>query len=88
MLITNIDTVLGGEALDDVPGNIQRAWAEITSLMRATNEEMFSTPARIAEIIRTRTYFELLTKYKPRLEAWLTRFHQLQSMIFKHPVIQ
>ena len=71
--------VVGGQSPDDVQGNIQRAWAEITSLMRATNEEMFATPTHIEEIIRSGSYFGMLQKYKPRLEEWLTRFHKLQS---------
>ena len=72
-------TIAGVQSQDDISGNVQRAWAEIISLMRATNEEMFATPARIGEIVRSRSYFGMLQKYKPMLEEWLTRFQQLQS---------
>ncbi|MCJ1310095.1 hypothetical protein MMC25_003756 [Agyrium rufum] len=66
---------------EEMEDSVQRAWAEITSLMRATNEEMFATKAYTQDLTRSKRYFEMLEKYTPKLQQFKTRLDSLRGKL-------
>ena len=64
---------------NDVLSSVQRAWAEITSLMRITNTDLFASKATTREMIHSRRYLEHLKEFGPALKNWLARFETLSG---------
>lgn len=60
---------------------IQRAWAELTALMRSSNTEMFESKTRTHEAIQNGTYMDFLEEYGPRLKEWKSKFDKTESKI-------
>ena len=59
--------------------NLQRAWAEITALMRQSNAEMFESKSLTREKIQKGEYLQFLQAYWPRLREWLDKFESINS---------
>jgi hypothetical protein len=57
---------------------IQRAWAELTAIMRQTNAEMFQSKQQTRDRIQTGAYLGFLEAYGPRMKTWLERFESIQ----------
>ena len=53
---------------------IQRAWAELTNLMRETNVGMFESKRRTEDAVADGSYMKFLEKYTPRLRTFRERF--------------
>ena len=58
---------------------IQRAWAELTTLIRASNAEMFGSRERTLESTRNGEYLPFLERFWPRLRQWLEKFENSES---------
>ena len=54
----------------------QRAWAELTALMRQSNTELFDSKQRTNDSIKSGEYMKFLERYVPKLNAWKQRFEQ------------
>ena len=59
--------------------NVQRAWAEITALMRQSNAEMFESRSLTREKIQNGEYLQFLQAYWPKLREWLDKFETINS---------
>ena len=57
----------------------------MTTLMRMSNEDLFSSKTATRELIRSRRYLDLLKEYSPRLSNWLTRFGNITGNILAAP---
>lgn len=53
----------------------------MTTLMRTSNDDLFSSKTATRELIRSRKYLELLREYSPRLSNWLTRFGSITGNV-------
>ena len=60
--------------------NVQRAWAEITALMRQSNAEMFESKAITRDKIQKGEYLKFLEAHGPRLADWKARFERIDGM--------
>lgn len=65
---------------DRTTENIQRAWAEITALMRQSNAEMFESKAMTRDKIQNGEYLEFLESHGPKLADWKARFERMNGM--------
>ena len=69
-------TYIGPYASVTVADRIQRAWAELTALMRQSNTELFESKQRTFDSIKSGEYMKFLEKYVPKLRTWKERFEQ------------
>ena len=70
--------VLDESAHDVVLESIQRSWAEVTTLMKQGNADIFPSKERTHEIIQSKLYLSILRKYQPKLRAWLSSFQEIE----------
>ena len=59
--------------------NVQRAWAEITTLMKKSNEDLFASPEATNKMIQTGQYFGLLNEYHSKIRGWLRLFEGIDG---------
>ena len=64
---------------------IQRAWTEIATLMRLSNDDLFRSKSWTQDMIRSGRYLEALKEYGPRLcnwvDFWNAKFDSIKSKI-------
>lgn len=58
---------------------IQQCWAEITSVMKATNSKLFPSKDKTRELIRTGEYLSVLEQHQPVLRFWKNQFDSLDG---------
>ena len=59
---------------------VQRAWAELTALIRLSNTELFESQQRMQQSIQSGAYLDFIEKFNPKLANWKERFEQTESM--------
>ena len=61
---------------------VQRAWAELTALIRLSNTELFESQQRTQQSIQSGAYIDYIEKFNPLLAIWKGRFEQTDSMFW------
>ena len=74
------DTITAGD-------RIQRAWAELTNLMRETNVNMFDSNRRTEDAVADGSYFGFLEKYNPLLRTFRERFDSTGGKAIPNPIL-
>lgn len=59
--------------------NIQRAWAELTTLIRETNTLVFESKYKVRYCIQSGNYMDFIEKFAAKLENWKERFDQTKD---------
>ena len=62
-----------------VEDKIQRAWAELTTIIRQSNTEMFESKRRTRQAVDSGEHFQFMDKFKPKLQEWKDRLEQTDS---------
>ncbi|MCJ1230631.1 hypothetical protein MMC12_007305 [Toensbergia leucococca] len=58
---------------------IQRCWAEVTSIMKAGNSQLFFSREKTRKLIQSGEYTELLDQLQPVLRSWQKNFESLDG---------
>ena len=59
---------------------IQRAWAELTTLIRESNTELFESNQRVEDSLLLGYYLEYVQRFNEKLRIWKSRFEQTEGL--------
>lgn len=73
------DSSDGFSSIPDASENLQRAWAELTTIMRECNVTFFRSKQATLDLIRSGEHLAILDQFRPVLRGWLARFESIDG---------
>ena len=77
LIVSPVDPTLLAEPVD----KSQQCWVDLMSIMKATNEALFSSIDQTAALVQSGEYMGRLDRLQPLLRAWHQRFENLEGKV-------
>lgn len=77
LIMWPVDSTLLPESVD----KSQQCWVDLMSIMKATNEALFSSIDQTAALVQSGEYMGRLDRLQPLLRAWHQRFENLEGKL-------
>ena len=82
LIVWPVDSTLLPESVD----KSQQCWVDLMSIMKATNEALFSSIDQTAALVQSGEYMGRLDRLQPLLRAWHQRFENLEGKLDHRPL--
>jgi len=71
------------EALPDPVDKTQQCWVDLMTIMKATNETLFSSKDQTAKLVQNGDYMRHLQTLQPLLRSWYERFKGIKGKVYQ-----